>query len=725
MSDLNSISVQYLKSVGPKRAEAFNKIGINSVKDLLYYFPSKYLDRSQILNVSQVLKFVTNGYDGEITLIGKVVDSQLIQYRKKKIFKVVFIEGASTFECVWFQGISYFQNRFKTGELYAVSAKPVITRYGHLQFTHPDFDKLDSEESKDFFNTGKIIPFYSLPKELRSKNIGDTSIRKIIRNAVEQYADDLEETLPDYLILKNKLPKIPDAIRIIHSPNSEKDLENATNRFKYEELFYLEILVALRKHHLKTKVKGTKFSIDKPLLKKFLDSLPFKLTESQLKVLKEIRLDMESEQPMNRLLQGDVGSGKTVVSLIAMLIAISNGYQVSMMAPTEILATQHFETIKKLLSKFDYNIKLIIGGQKKSERENNLELIKNGSIHIVVGTHALFEENISFDKLGLVVIDEQHRFGVVQKAKLVAKGAAPDVLVTTATPIPRAITMTLYGDLDISIINEMPAERKPIITALRSDKKLDEIYLFILEKINEGYQTYIVYPLVEESEKLELKAAESYYESLKSGVFKDVKVGLLHGRMSWKDKEETMIRFAQKEFDILISTTVIEVGIDIPDANVILINDAHRFGLSQLHQLRGRVGRSNKQAYCILVSDFFKKLDPKSYRFDFGYMSRSEIERSKTKIRLSAMVQYNNGFDLAEIDFKLRGPGDIFGTKQSGFPELRWTDLTEDSELLYIAQKDSFDIIDKDAKLLNAENQLIKKHIKNTFKEKLKLSFIA
>lgn len=725
MSDLNSISVQFIKSVGPKRAEAFNKIGIYSVKDLLYYFPSKYLDRSKILNVNQVLKYISNGYEGEITLIGNVMDSQLIHYRKRKIFKVVFAEEKSTFECIWFQGINYFENRFKTGEIYAVSAKPVITRYGHLQFTHPDFDKLDSEESKEFFNTGKIIPFYSLPKELRSKNIGDTSIRKIILTAVEQYADDLQETLPSKVIEKHALPFLSTAVRNIHSPTSQIELNVAITRFKYEELFYLEILVALRKYGIKNKIKGTKFTVDKPLVKKFLDSLSFQLTNSQLKVLKEIRTDMESPHPMNRLLQGDVGSGKTVVSLIAMLIAVSNGYQVALMAPTEILATQHYITIKRFLQEFNFNVEIIIGGQRKSDRSKFLKSIQNGSTNIIIGTHALFEENILFQKLGLVVIDEQHRFGVIQKAKLVAKGIFPDVLVTTATPIPRAITMTLYGDLDVSIIDELPAERKPIITALRSDKKLDEIYSFIKAKIDEGYQSYIVYPLVEESEKLELKAAESYYELLKSSVFKDVKVGLLHGKMNWRDKEQTMQRFAEKEFDILIATTVIEVGIDIPDANIILINDAHRFGLSQLHQLRGRVGRSNKQAYCILVSDFSKKIDPKSYKFDFEYMPRSEIERSKTKIRLSAMVQYSSGFDLADIDFKLRGPGDIFGTKQSGFPELRWVDLSEDRELLYKAQQDSFNIIADDYKLLKKENQLIKTNIKTNFKEQLKLSFIA
>jgi ATP-dependent DNA helicase RecG len=718
-------SVQYLKSVGPKRAESFQKIGIATIRDLLFYFPTRYLDRRTIINSVKAAKYLIDGYEGEVTILGKVVNSEVIRYGKKQLFKVSMKDNAGFYECVWFQGVKFFKDKFQPGEQYAISAKPVLTKYGNLQFAHPDFDKLDSEESKDFLNTGKIIPFYRLPRELKAKNIGDLSLRKIISFAVENFAEYLEETLPQYIIDEQNLLNIIDAVRTMHSPKNNEALTEAKNRFIFEELFYIECLVALRKHSFKNNVSGIKFRVAADPIKNFLSKLPFELTEAQLKVLGEIRKDMESDKPMSRMLQGDVGSGKTVVALIAMLIAAENGYQAALMAPTEILANQHFKNISNLISHTRLKANLLIGGQKKSQKQKNLNDIKLKESDIIVGTHALFEDNVDFNKLGLVIIDEQHRFGVEQRFRLMKKGASPDVLVMTATPIPRTLSMTVYGDLDLSIIDEMPKNRLPIITTLRGEGNLPDIYQFIKDKISEGYQSFVVYPLVEESAKLELKAAEEYYEKLKSTHFSDINLGMIHGRMKWNEKEEIMLKFAAKEFDVLISTTVIEVGIDIPDVNIIVINDAFRFGLSQLHQLRGRVGRSDKQAYCILISNKPVKKQKGLFEDNFEYMSKAQIEKYKSQIRMQAMTEYSSGFKLAEIDLKLRGPGDIFGTKQSGMPELKYSDLARDSEILIEAKKCAFETIEKDIKLNSPSNQLIKDQLKKYYTEQLKFSYIG
>ena len=712
-------SIQFLHGVGPKRAQSFASVGIKRIEDLLYFFPSKYLDRTKILTAVKVTQLVVNGYDGEVTIVGEVIDKEVIQYRKRQIFKVRFKDSSGFFECVWFSGIKYFKTLFNENEHYAISAKPVLTKYGHLQFTHPDFDKFTEDESSEFVNTGKIIPFYTIPKELRSKNIGDIGLRRIIKDAVEKYAHMVPETLPEEIVHKHKLLNSIKAIKNIHFPESTEVLEQAKKRYKYEELFYIEVLVALRKHNFMKRTNGIKFEIHSDIIKRFLDSLPFELTKDQLKVLSEIKKDMTSTKPMNRLLQGDVGSGKTIVALISMLIAISNGYQTVFMAPTEILADQHYQTIKKLLKNFDFDIQLLIGGTKKSDKKNILNKIQENKTDIIIGTHALIEENVDFFNLGLVIIDEQHRFGVAHRGKLIRKGISPDVLIMTATPIPRTLTMTVYGDLDLSLIKELPKNRIPIKTALRGENKLPEIYKFIIDKHKEGYQTFIVYPLVEESDKMDLKAAEIYYEKLKQSELRELKIGLLHGRMNWKEKDETMQRFNKKEFDVLISTTVIEVGIDIPDANIIVINDAERFGLSQLHQLRGRVGRSKTQAYCILVTKDELARKTKIFNFNFDYLSRSQIEFHKSKIRLNAMVKYSSGFDLAEVDLKLRGPGDIFGKMQSGFPNLKFADLTNDQEILIKAKEDAFNIIEHDINLAKPTNKVIKRKLKNFYSDNL------
>ena len=725
-------SVQYLKSVGPKRAESFSKIGIRTIRDLLFYFPSRHLDRTTVLTAAKAYGYLMNGYDGELTVIGKVFEMEKKRFGKKEVFKVQFRDETGFFECVWFHATKYFYSVFNEGDIFAISSKPDKSKYGALQFIHPDFDRLSEEEEKNFLNTGKIIPFYRIPKELRSTNIGDLSLRRIIHLAVENYVDQIDETLSEEIIQQNNLITLPDSIRNYHFPESTEKLNSAKNRFKFEELFYLELLVALRKQNYQSKLVGNKMSLKTNLVQNFLKTLRFELTKAQLKVLAEIKNDLLSEKSMNRLLQGDVGSGKTIVSLISMLIAVDNGFQAAIMAPTEILADQHAKNISAMMKRLyashpekEIKVSLLLGGQKKSEREKRLQEIQLQDADIIVGTHALFEEKVNYKNLGLVVIDEQHRFGVRQRAKLQSKGKSPEVLVMSATPIPRTITMTIYGDLDVSIIDEMPKNRKPIRTVLRSESKLPDIFKFIINKKSEGYQTFVVYPLVEESDKLELKAAETFYDELSKTYFKNLKVGLIHGRMSWQEKEEKMLLFLKKEFDVLVSTTVIEVGIDIPDANIILINDAHRFGLSQLHQLRGRVGRSDKQAYCILVTKDEIVQYNIQQQLDLDYLSSSMIEKYKSAIRLQTMVKTNNGFEIAEVDLKLRGPGDIFSTKQSGFPDLKHADIIHDAGLINLTKKIAFNLINKDSSLESPSNSIIRKNLIKHYSDNLKFAKIA
>jgi ATP-dependent DNA helicase RecG len=725
-------SVQYLKSVGPKRAESFANIGIKTIRDLLFYFPSRHLDRTTVLTAAKAYGYLMNGYDGELTVIGKVFEKEKKKFGKKEVLKVQFRDETGFFECVWFHATKYFYSVFNEGELFAISSKPDRSKHGALQFIHPDFDRITEEEENSFLHTGKIIPFYRIPKELKTGNIGDLSLRRIINLAVENYADQIEETLPVEIINQNKLTPLNEAVRSYHFPESIDKLNSARNRFKFEELFYLELLVALRRQNYQSKLIGNKMSIKSNLVQNFLKTLPFELTKAQLKVLGEIKKDLLSEKPMNRLLQGDVGSGKTIVSLIAMLIAVDNGYQAAIMAPTEILADQHAKNISSMMKKLhelysehEIKVSLLLGGQKKSEREKIFQEIEFQETDIIVGTHALLEEKVKYKNLGLVVIDEQHRFGVRQRAKLQSKGKTPEVLVMSATPIPRTISMTIYGDLDISVIDEMPKNRLPIKTVLRGESKLPEIFNFIIDKKMEGYQTFLVYPLVEESDKLELKAAETFYEELRKTHLKNLNLGLIHGRMSWQDKEEKMLLFLKKEFDVLVSTTVIEVGIDIPDANIILINDAHRFGLSQLHQLRGRVGRSDKQAYCVLVTKNEIVQYNIQQQLDLDYLSSAMIEKYKSAIRLQTMVRTNNGFEIAETDLKLRGPGDIFSTKQSGFPDLKYSDIIYDAELINKTKNIAFDLINKDPSLELPNNIVIRKNLIKHYSDNLQYAKIA
>jgi len=727
-----SQSIQYIKSVGPKRAESFRKIGIETIRDILFYFPSRHLDRTTTLTAAKAYGHILSGYDGELTIIAKVEDVEKRRFGKREILKVQFRDQTGFFECTWFQGVKYFASVFHEDDTFAISGKPVKSKYGNLQFTHPDFDRMSEDESRNFLNTGKIIPFYRIPKELRNKNIGDFSLRRIISNAVENFADYLEENLPEKIIKEHNLISIIDAVKNFHYPENKEKLNDARKRFKFEEIFYLELLVALRKYNYKTKLSGPSMEIKTNLVPDFLKTLPFDLTKAQIKVLSEIKKDMLSSSPMNRLLQGDVGSGKTIVALISMLIAIDNDYQAVLMAPTEILADQHAKNISKMMKIFtdiskerEIRVSLLLGGQRNSAKKKKMQNDELQNANIIIGTHALFEEDVNFKNVGLVIVDEQHRFGVAQRAKLRTKGKVPDVLVMSATPIPRTLSMTIYADLDLSIIDEMPKNRKPIKTLLREENKLPAIYKYISDKAREGYQSFIVYPLVEESEKIELKAAETYYTELQNTYLKDVKLGLIHGRMRWQEKEEVMMLFLAKKYDVLISTTVIEVGIDIPDANIILINDAHRFGLSQLHQLRGRVGRGKQQAYCILVTKDEYAAANNHMNFEIEYLSSSQIEKNKAALRLQTMEKFTDGFKVAEIDLKLRGPGDIFGTRQSGFPDLKFIDIINDSDIIKSAKASAFKIINDDPHLQSEKYSLLRENLLKYYSNNLEYAKIA
>lgn len=723
-------SLQYLKTVGPRRAEQLAKAGLRTARDLLFYFPTRYLDRTTLLTSGQAATYVENGFNGEITVIGKVVASESRHFGKKQVLIVTMRDSTGFFELVWFQGAKYFENKFIAGQSFAVSAKPSISKFGSLQFAHPDFDRLSDDENQVLFNTGKIIPFYRIPAELRASNFGDLSFRKIITVCLELYTSKIEETLPAQLIAKHRLMPLRNAVQALHFPESNAQIEEARRRLKYEELFFIEVLVASRKNNYREQLQGVAMAPATNLLSAFIQSLPFQLTSAQLHCLTEIKAGMAESRPMNRLLQGDVGSGKTIVALIAMLIAVDSGKQAALMVPTEILADQHARNISRLLQGVTRNgrsirVELLLGGQKKSIRSAKLELLALQDADIVIGTHALFEEDVAFRALGLVVIDEQHRFGVVQRARLMAKGITPDLLLMSATPIPRTLSMTVYGDLDVSVINQMPKNRLPIKTHLRGETKLPDIYRFIIDKAADGVQSFIVYPLVQESEKLELKAAEQYYEELRQSYFSGLRVGLIHGKMKWQQKEEIMLLFAAKQFDVLLATTVIEVGIDIPDANIILINDAFRFGLSQLHQLRGRVGRGTVQAHCILVAPDALVASSARITGKLDYLSPAQLEKYRASVRLQTMVQYTDGFKIAEMDMKLRGPGDIFGIKQSGFPDLRFADLTEDHDVILTAKEDAFAIIAADPHLKLPENALIRRNLIEHYSENLKYAKIS
>jgi ATP-dependent DNA helicase RecG len=691
--------VQYLKGIGEKRAQALETIGIFSFSDLMQYYPRRYLDRSNITPIRNLKINET------ATVVGKVQTCGIKKGARSR-FILVLTDETGFLSCVWFHQIQFWQKRFKPGQLLAVSGK--IGYFGGKQIIHPDFDLL-SEESEnledDFLHTGAIIPIYSSTEKLSRIGLDSRGFRRIIKYLIQNHVDSIEETLPHSIVLQNKLLPFSLALKNIHFPDNFQMMKQAQQRLKFEELFLLQFMLALRKQKIHQQQSGIVFSDIGDRTKLLAEQLPFELTEAQKKVLKEIRRDMKNSQPMYRLIQGDVGSGKTIVALVTMLIAVENGYQAALMAPTEILAEQHFLTFRGLLADMDVNIQLLIGAQKKAIRDSVTSQIENGECNIVIGTHAIIQENIKFKNLGLVVIDEQHRFGVSQRAELFEKGKNPDVLVMTATPIPRTLSLTVYGDLDVSIIDELPSGRKPVKTTWRYSNKRKDIYKFVKSKVDLGSQAYIVFPLIEESEKLDLQAATESYEKMQGGIFSNNKIALLHGRKKSEEKETIMDSFKKGETQILVCTTVIEVGVDVPNATIMLIENAERFGLTQLHQLRGRVGRGSEQSYCILIGKY------------------PLTEEALT--RLNTMAKTTDGFRIAEVDLELRGPGEFFGTRQHGLPELKIANPLKDSSLLIQARKEAFHVIESEKKKSELLELVGRNSFFQNYKDRIKMMQIG
>jgi len=683
--------VEALSSIGPKRAAALNQAGIFRIEDLLYHFPRRYLDRTTVTRIRDLRE------EMQATVVGRIIQTEIKQGRKKR-FVLVLSDDTSLLTCVWFSHLSYWQKKFVVGEWLAVSGK--VSRFGNFQMTHPEFDLLGDDREGSGFNTGKIIPLYPSGESLSHVGFDSRGFRRLLIKVTKGFAAKVAETLPDEMVDRLHLMPLADALQQVHFPDSFEKLEQARHRLKFDELFFLELMLALRKNRYTTKSDGIAFTRVGEKVTALLQNLPFDLTDAQKRVLREIRRDMKSTRPMNRLLQGDVGAGKTIVALVAMLIAVENGYQAALMAPTEILAEQHFLTIHKMLEEIEVHTVLLLGGQSKKERQAALQAIENNA-DIIVGTHALIQESVNFKKLGLAIIDEQHRFGVLQRATLRDKGLTPDVLVMTATPIPRTLSLTLYGDLDVSILDELPAGRKPIISGWRREAERKKIYEFVRDQLSAGAQAYVVFPLVEESEKIDLKAAVESYEAMAATTFKDFHLGLLHGRMKSDEKEAVMAAFKNGDIDLLVSTTVIEVGVDVPNATVMVIEHAERFGLAQLHQLRGRVGRGVKQSYCILI----------------GYGQLSGDARQ----RLDIMAETTDGFKIADKDLELRGPGEYFGARQSGLPNLKIADVIEDVALLKQARQEAFRLVEADPGLSQEKSLNTRSYFIKHFREKFDL----
>jgi ATP-dependent DNA helicase RecG len=697
----NLDELKYIKGVGPKRADALISYGIKNISDLLYYLPFRYLDRRNICRISELRKNVDS--PEEITVVGVILSTSVIGAGRTKRFILKLKDESGILECIWFGGINYFSKIFESGDFVAFSGIPAYYN-GKVQLVHPDYDRISDEDDRNFLNTGAIIPRYRSSEELKKAGLDSRGLRRIIKNLLSLNNFKIDEVLSDSIVRRQDLLPINDAIKNIHFPENEILLDKARTRLKFDELFYFELMVGYKRKKIKSFNKSISYNIKSAFARKLVDSLHFELTRAQKKVIREITEDMQSGKPMNRLLQGDVGSGKTIVALIIMLIAIESGYQAALMAPTEILAEQHYYNIVNLLKDFPIKTSLLIGGQKKKLRQELLEGIENHSINLVIGTHALIEDNVKFNKLGIIIIDEQHRFGVMQRASLREKAEEPDVLVMTATPIPRTLSLTLYGDLDISLLNEMPKNRKPIKTYLVEDNETEKLYEFLRKEIKKGFQVYFVYPLIEESEKLDLEAATKGYELLKNEIFPEYNIGLIHSRLFSYEKEEIMADFKAHKIDILVATTVIEVGIDVPNANIMVIQNSERFGLSQLHQLRGRVGRGSDQSFCFLIA--------KNYLVSKSKRSLSSDEQRNIQVaakRLKTMVDTTDGFKIAEVDLEIRGPGDFFGTRQTGLPSLQIANLLTDGPILDLAKKEAELLLEEDIHLKKIENVNIKK----------------
>lgn len=671
------MNIQFIKGIGPKRAYRLRRLNIETVKDLIYFIPRVYEDRTNFKTLREGVK------DEKISLEIEITGFGLVNRPRKglSILKVPFKDSSGFGKLVWFNQ-DYLNEVFKPGDKYIVNGK--FSKMGmEYQIMNPIY-----ESPEKFNKVGRIIPIYPLTEGLKNNEL-----LTIINNVLKENLTSMSESLPVSIIEKYNLMDIKEALYSIHFPKSQDDIIRARKRLSYEELLTLQLGLFIIKNKILINKAGIKYPPKEEVFD-FINNLAFKLTNAQSKVVNEIIQDMEDQKQMNRLIQGDVGSGKTIVGIIAIYKAVISGYQSAMMAPTEILATQHYESLTQIFNEYDIRVELLVGSLTKKKKDEILEGLKAGSIDIIVGTHAIIQENVEFYRLGLVITDEQHRFGVKQRATLSQKGTNPDVMVMTATPIPRTLALILYGDLDISIIDELPPGRKDIETFAVDETMKERIYRFIEKQVKEGRQAYLVCPLIEESESVDLDSAEELYSYLKSEVFQDYNLGLLHGRMNPKDKDLIMNGFKNNEIQILVSTTVIEVGVNVPNANLMVIFNAERFGLAQLHQLRGRVGRGVFKSYCILINE-----------------NMNPISRERMRILQSS----SDGFKISEKDLELRGPGEFFGTKQHGLPELRVANLITDMEILKIAQKDAQQILLEDPNLEWDQNIPLKLKINEMF----------
>lgn len=699
MFDLSTRDIKYLQGVGPQRAAILNKeLNIYSFRDLLYYFPYKYVDRSRLYYIHEI-----DGNMPYIQLKGQVLSFETIGEGRQRRLVGHFSDGTGVVDLVWFQGLKFVMGRYKAHEEYIVFGKPTVFN-GRINIAHPD---IDPAEELTLSSMG-LQPYYNTTEKMKRSNLNSHALEKLMKNLFGALQKDIiEETLSPQLVSQHRLMSLTDALYNIHFPQNPDLLRKAQYRLKFEELFYVQLNILRYTKERRNKFRGLVFGRVGEIFNTFYSqNLPFQLTGAQKRVIKEMRRDMGSGRQMNRLLQGDVGSGKTLVALMTMLIALDNGYQACMMAPTEILATQHYETICRFLAGMNVRVELLTGNVKGKRRETILKDLVTGDVQILIGTHAVIEDTVNFSSLGLVVIDEQHRFGVAQRAKLWAKNTCPPhVLVMTATPIPRTLAMTLYGDLDVSVIDELPPGRKPIQTIHQFDNRRASMYAFIRKQIQEGRQAYIVYPLIQESEKMDIKNLEDGYMHI-CEEFPEYKVSKVHGKMKPAEKDEDMQRFLANETQIMVATTVIEVGVNVPNASVMVIENAERFGLSQLHQLRGRVGRGADQSYCILVT---------------GYKLTEE-----TRKRIEIMVQTNDGFEIAEADLKLRGPGDLEGTQQSGVAfDLKIADIARDGQLLQYVREIAERLLDADPNGERPENAIVWQQLKELRKKNVNWSVIS
>ena len=680
MFDLTSCDIMYLPGVGPQRAAVLNKeLSLHSLHDLLYYFPYKYVDRSRLYYIHEI-----DGNMPYIQLKGEILSFETFGEGRQRRLVAHFSDGTGVVDLVWFQGIKYLLGRYKVHTEYIVFGKPTVFN-GRINVAHPDIDPAEGLVLSDM----GMQPYYNTTERMKRGGLNSHALEKLTTNLFALLKEPLPETLPAWMVEKHHLMSLDESLRNIHFPRTPELLRRAQYRLKFEELFYVQLGILRYAKDRIQKYHGFVFSRVGEAFNTFYSRhLPFELTGAQKRVIKEIRRDMGSGRQMNRLLQGDVGSGKTLVALMSMLIALDNGYQTCLMAPTEILASQHCETIRQFLGDMPIRVELLTGSVKGKKREAILKGVTLGEVHILIGTHAVLEDTVNFASLGMVVIDEQHRFGVAQRAKLWGKNTRPPhVLVMTATPIPRTLAMTLYGDLDVSVIDELPPGRKPIRTIHQFDNRRASLYASIRSQIEEGRQVYIVYPLIQESEKMDIKNLEEGYEHI-CAEFPEYKVSKVHGKMKPADKDAEMQRFVTGETQIMVATTVIEVGVNVPNASVMVIENAERFGLSQLHQLRGRVGRGADQSYCILVT---------------GYKLTEE-----TRKRIEIMVNSNDGFEIAEADLKLRGPGDLEGTQQSGIAfDLKIADIARDGQLLQFVREIAQGVIDADPAENRPENAVL------------------